>query len=263
MYKAYLYVLDFPNGKSYVGISKHAHRRFGQHKTGAATNKAGVLYDAIRKYGWDNVRRTVLVVGPREYIESIEIEAIAIWNCRLPYGYNTALGGRSCAMLLPEVAAKLRGRVVSDETRAKLSAANKTRDPAIRAAVGLKNKGRVKSDETRAKIVMARALRKVTHGAEDSFRLQHPSAATLEKMQAAARLRSADPAYRAKLSVALKNRDHTVRARAALALKNMNPEKRKKLSAALSARNSSPAARAKLSASKKEWWANKKREVQL
>ena len=103
-----LYEFSFPNGKSYIGISKDPVQRWKDHKREAENGHEFAVYCAIRKYGWENVLKRVLVVGPREYIKSLEIAAISAFGTLSPGGYNVTLGGDLAPSLIPENAEKIR-----------------------------------------------------------------------------------------------------------------------------------------------------------
>lgn len=125
-----LYKLDFPNGKSYIGISvKGAAHRFLAHKGRAKSScKASTpLYNAWRKHGAPTM--TVLAVLEDGELASAEQRAIAAYDTMFPAGYNLTVGGEVSPMTLPEVRAKvsaaLIGREISASTRAALSLAHK------------------------------------------------------------------------------------------------------------------------------------------
>lgn len=112
---AYLYKLTAPNGNSYIGItSKPVHRRWTSHHYAAKKNVRYPLYAAIRKYGWENIKKAVLVVGSFDYVKMLEVEAIKVYNTLAPFGYNLTLGGDG-----------IKGFKVPQKTKAKMSAAQK------------------------------------------------------------------------------------------------------------------------------------------
>ena len=56
-----IYLLRFPNGKTYVGRTKNTfNQRLVEHKTRATKGYQHPLYYAINKYGWKNVDKEVL-----------------------------------------------------------------------------------------------------------------------------------------------------------------------------------------------------------
>lgn len=88
-----LYKLDFPNNKSYIGItSKIAEERFKAHCW--KSSKKNPVQHAIHKYGKENIKLTVLItVDDWELLCLAEKEAIEKFNTFTPNGYNLTLGG--------------------------------------------------------------------------------------------------------------------------------------------------------------------------
>lgn len=86
-----LYTLTFPNSKKYIGITRNFNRRMSQHKYEAIKNKSRLkLYCAIRKYGWDNIKKEIIHTNLSE-IEALHMEEALIHNYNSTVeGYNTA-----------------------------------------------------------------------------------------------------------------------------------------------------------------------------
>lgn len=152
-----------PNGKVYIGITGRDPVKRWENGKKYAHNKHFAA--AISKYGWDNILHEILYTGlTKAEAEQIEMRLIFLHNSRdRIYGYNTACGGsasqlgrkrpqsekekisRTCKNSprfktgSKRSAVSRRGKPVSDDTRAKISAANK-------------GKGRSHSDESRKKI---------------------------------------------------------------------------------------------------------------
>jgi len=56
-----IYLLTFPNGKTYVGRTKNTfNQRLIEHKTRATKGYQHPLYYAFNKYGWENVDKLIL-----------------------------------------------------------------------------------------------------------------------------------------------------------------------------------------------------------
>ena len=139
------------NGKSYIGQTCHdaVKKRLNPHLAG---NGNRILKKAIKKYGREAFTFEILhdSIIP-EFLDDLEIEAIAKFNTLVPHGYNLTTGGNS-------------GGSPSEETRRKISEANKgkTRTAEFRrkhseAMKGEKNPnyGKTPSPETRRKISKA------------------------------------------------------------------------------------------------------------
>ena len=136
----YLYRLTFPNGKCYIGVTVNVDKRFRRHKYLARTSrglKNIPLYNAIRKYGWSNVHKEVLLTGEPSWVLQEEIFQISQHRLNNAYGvYNISCGGT----------APMLGRAHSDSTKAKLCG----------RVGGTYWKGKSFSDEHRAKMSVAR-----------------------------------------------------------------------------------------------------------
>lgn len=147
MEKHYIYAFKFPNGKYYIGRTNNFEDRLTSHKYCAKKGKGFPVHFAIRKHGWDNVEKTILLEVDSEEEASIkELEYIHKYDsfCN---GYNATLktdGGcdawkgkkdteayKEFKKKISEVTAGERngmyGRTHSEETRKKLSKKSKGR----------------------------------------------------------------------------------------------------------------------------------------
>ena len=82
----------FPNGKKYIGITSDPQKRW---RDGKGYDSQGKIANAIRHYGWKNVKHNIIVEGvKREQATALERYLIAELNT-IDNGYNTAAGGDS------------------------------------------------------------------------------------------------------------------------------------------------------------------------
>lgn len=98
-----VYMYTFPNGKRYVGATKRPlHLRQGSKESGWARYKlCRPLWDAIQKFGVDNIEQTILFEGNIDDVAASEMERFYIahfkTNCTRfnnpSYGYNLTDGG--------------------------------------------------------------------------------------------------------------------------------------------------------------------------
>lgn len=108
--QAELYVLEFLNGKAYVGITTRGSKRFRDHLSSARNGSTSLVHRAIRKHG--EPKRIAVLVGDERLIRQLEIELIQEFRTQAPNGYNLDPGGAAISNA---------GRVFTDEHRMKIS----------------------------------------------------------------------------------------------------------------------------------------------
>lgn len=149
MYSLYVHV--FPNNKLYIGISDNIKNRW--RKNGNGYNTQLLMYRAIQKYGWNNIKHIVLLENLTKE-EACECEKYLIAKYKTNqanYGYNVCIGGEVGPL----------GIAKSNETREKLRQANLGRHHTAETIEKIKknhahyNKGRKISEEQKQKISKA------------------------------------------------------------------------------------------------------------
>lgn len=148
-----LYLLTSPSGKQYVGITASSlERRWKQHCYDAR-HRNTPLYAAIRKYGAASFALEVLLEGSWEDLNAAEELEIAARRTQHPNGYNLRAGGNQSA-LHPDTCQKLsqirRGRRSPAQLAASAARRGRPLVQCVRA-----NTGRVVSAETRARMSAA------------------------------------------------------------------------------------------------------------
>jgi len=170
---AYIYALEFPNGKMYVGQTRVSaeYRYKGHEHRATTTNRNEKLYNAWRKYGAPKLR--VLLICAKEHLNMYEQICITCYDT-FKNGYNSTTGGDSPLAYAPERNLKIAkakignqatlGRVQSEEEKLKKSLAVKAAwaDPEKRARMG----HNVYTEESRAKISAATKGKKFTRTVE-------------------------------------------------------------------------------------------------
>lgn len=151
-YKVYIHI--FPNNKVYIGMTCQEPKE--RWKRGKAYKENRHLYNAINKYGWDNIEHKILFDNlEKEDAELKEINLIKEYKANdNQYGYNIEYGG-------------CHNGKTSEQTKRKISMANKgkrnspqtefkkghktifTKD--MREKISRKNKGRHASIQTEFK----------------------------------------------------------------------------------------------------------------
>ena len=93
--KYWVYIHLFPNGKRYVGLTtqKSINKRW---MNGWGYKKQKLIYNAILKYGWKNIKHIIYEVDTESEMKYLERYLIGYYNTtnRL-YGYNISTGGES------------------------------------------------------------------------------------------------------------------------------------------------------------------------
>lgn len=115
-----VYKLTSPSGKVYIGITMQPlEKRF---MNGYGYKRCPVIYNAIKKYGWDNFKHEILFEGlTKEEAEKKEIELIAFYksNQRV-FGYNIENGGNTTGTHSEETKRKIsegnKGKIVTKES---------------------------------------------------------------------------------------------------------------------------------------------------
>lgn len=154
---AELYKLDFPNGKSYLGVTrKTGLARYEGHRYHAERGGKYPLYRAWRRLGAPKL--TVLAKVEEHMLGETEIRAIQVFRTMLPNGYNVLPGGE-----FSPVHARL-GKKHSKKARAKMSEAAKKRSasPAEREKMSERQKAFMSSAKgvrTRRKIAAVQRAR--------------------------------------------------------------------------------------------------------
>lgn len=115
-YTVYMHV--FPNNKKYIGITmQKILRRWRYNGTGY---KGQIVYNAIQKYGWENVKHEILFEHlTKEEAENKEKEMIKKYKSNnIKYGYNVEKGGFHNGEMAESTKEKLRkinlGRKMSE-----------------------------------------------------------------------------------------------------------------------------------------------------
>ena len=166
-----VYKLTAPNGKVYIGITSRDPKIRWNAGNGYRCNKH--FYDAIQKYGWENIKKDVLYSGvSQEDAYRLEIELISQYRSNdREFGYNKSSGGESSVRglhwhqskeTIEKRVQKLRGRKLTQEQRKKLSEAHKGQVS--------HNKGKPLSKETKEKISNTLKKWNAEHGSPNKGR---------------------------------------------------------------------------------------------
>ena len=162
MIKKYcIYKHTCPNGKVYIGqTGQKPEKRYG--RDGCKYEGCTAFYNAIQKYGWDNIEHEILCNDlTLEEANIKEAEFIQLYQSyNRKYGYNLRLGGNN-GTHSEETKIKMSkwqiGKVLSDETRKKISEKRIGQKDSIetRLKKSGSQKGKKLSDEAIQKLVNA------------------------------------------------------------------------------------------------------------
>ncbi len=85
------------NNKSYIGLTENFEKRLKSHLNNAnyRTKEHLPLYNAIRKYGWNEFEKQIVVqsIDNKDNLVAAEIFFIDLFKTRFPNGYNMTSGG--------------------------------------------------------------------------------------------------------------------------------------------------------------------------
>ena len=132
------------SGKCYIGQSVNVFKRWKEHSNLAVKKKSAIQH-AFELYGIDKFSFEVLEECDREMMNDREVHWIAYFDSVSPNGYNLTSGGGQAF-------------TVSDETKKKLSSANKGKKHTkeTKAKLSASHKGKKQSEEHKANISAAK-----------------------------------------------------------------------------------------------------------
>ena len=155
----YVYLHKSPSGKYYVGITSK-HRVQDRWDNGNGYKSCPAFYNAIIKYGWDNIEHYIVVSGlPEDMAKKLEIHLISFFKaCNRSYYITDGGDGHLGYIQSKETRRKLgdskRGKPISEEQKLKISKALKGRKshPNTIKAIIRTHTGKIVSEETRQKL---------------------------------------------------------------------------------------------------------------
>jgi group I intron endonuclease len=164
-------ILNTVNGKSYVGQTvRNLTRRIKAHIRSGSDDRRHQSYiaKAISKHGWASFTVEVLEETDEAGLDMAERFWIKTYRSIAPVGYNLDTGGQSKKVSSPQTRARMsaaaKGHVVSETTRAKISATKIVALllPDVRAKLSLARKGKPNSADQKQKISAALTGRSLT-----------------------------------------------------------------------------------------------------
>ena len=110
-----VYMHTCPNGKKYIGITQRNPEQRWARGSGYYSNKH--FYNAIKKYGWDNIEHIILFENlTKEEAESKEIKLIKKYKSNFnEFGYNIENGGSSIGKHSEETKKKISEKQIGNK----------------------------------------------------------------------------------------------------------------------------------------------------
>lgn len=132
-----------PNNKVYIGITCRKPQSRWNNGNGYKANKH--FFNAINKYGWENIKHEVLACGlNRDEAKNFEIALIATHKSNLPeFGYNHSTGGEGKSGFIPTTETR-------EKIRNKLKGSH--RPEAVKIKCSISHTGKTLTEEHKNKI---------------------------------------------------------------------------------------------------------------
>jgi group I intron endonuclease len=182
-----IYIIEnLINGKNYIGRAKNFRTRVASHKSELNLNhhKNIHLQSAWNKYGAENFTFKILEQCPVEQHLEREMYWIEFMDT-YERGYNRTVGGDGTLGIKDDIRKKMSnrmkgnkysvGRILSEETKKKISESNKGKkhNPETIKKIAEKHRGQKRSGETRLKISEANRRRKLSQETKDKIADAH------------------------------------------------------------------------------------------
>lgn len=158
-----LYQIEFPDGKSYIGISQTtASKRLTRHKNRTRNGSSYAVHVALRKFPENFTIKEIAWSADWQVLCRAEQMAIETFKTKVPHGYNMTSGGNGAlGYKHTELAKKkMRGKIKPEANRSAVSAANKGNKYAVAANIGNKNAAGKRTSRTKLNIRIGKALGK-------------------------------------------------------------------------------------------------------
>lgn len=117
----FIYRFIFPNRKMYVGKTTKQDVRKRWHLHRVRQNHCWLVARAIKKFGWNNIEKEVLLQTHDDLLDHYEVKFIDVLNTVRPNGYNLTPGGDFNPMDSEEGRARQLQSVQNDAHRKKQS----------------------------------------------------------------------------------------------------------------------------------------------
>lgn len=172
----YIYKIVNPKGNIYIGKTTRLKERIANYKYCTGISEQKMIYNSIKKYGWENHIFEIIDQTTENNLSKLEIDYIdryATYHYDNKNGMNLTKGGEGSSGRVdsPEVrkkrADKIRGRKHTDQTKRLLSDLKKGKpshrkgvpcSEQTRQKISQANRGKIKSQDTLQKIKNTRLI---------------------------------------------------------------------------------------------------------
>lgn len=250
-------ILDLGSGKSYIGQTVLPLKyRFRSHQLQAEKRQRHPLYSAMAKRPSD-FHCVPLLRCAESAIDEAERQAIRAFGTMHPDGYNLETGGKRGGAKARVVTDRMRGKVVSEETRRRLSESHLGQRPTPEqvAKIAAKLRGRKRSAEAIEKTRRAQRGRTVPEEQRRQIAETLRGRTQTEETKAKRRATMSRPDVKAKMSASMRGRKHSEATKAKMSAAHSTPEALAR-AAQTRGRKHSDATRAKMSASHRARYAS-------
>src|ERR1035437_2693366 len=164
MKNSVIYGIFFPNGKIYIGQTNNFNNRMHAHEKMYKGCHNSYLSHAIKKYGWENIQKEILLECDIEYVDFFERAFISGYNSTNQlFGYNLDSGGS-------------KSKVMSEVSKHKMSIARKGKT--YEEIYGKENSIRIKAIQHDLKV----GQNSCRYGKPSTFKGKKHTIETREKM---------------------------------------------------------------------------------
>jgi group I intron endonuclease len=200
-----IYKITSPSGKIYIGQSVDILSRINKYKNAKCITQP-IILKSILKYGWENHLFEIVLECDKSELNEKERYYQELFNCIGKNGLNCMLTNTSTktGKARQETIDKLKGRKISDSTRQKMRD-RKTSDE-TKLKLSIANTGRIVSKETRDKISESNKGKKRTKEYIDKMKQRVVSDETKYKISKANIGKKASDETKLKLSKAKKGK---------------------------------------------------------
>lgn len=109
-----VYMYIFPNGKRYIGQTSQTLEQRAQ--KGYGYRFQPLVYNAIQKYGWDNIQKEIFECNSLEEMDTLEVKLIAKYKTtKRDFGYNLDSGGHANKRHSQETKQKISNSIKGDK----------------------------------------------------------------------------------------------------------------------------------------------------